>query len=465
MSRLGNVVFWALVLGLALLMAYTLVVDTGLWARGTPRGRVVEGSAEVAVIYPERSFWLEFRQGIDVCLGKGIALRAGEGDSEVTLRTPRQRRLVRFVYQGGRGLRETKDAVQRLLGRADRPVAVVGSSNTVLTAAIAETLRDASGTGGPKGGPVLLIPWASSVLAERPEPGEGPVAMLDIDPGRTFRFCLNNQYQADLIVRCLADLDAGQRPRRAVVVQDRYDPYSVDLGACFHRAVEKYAPTAEIVERSDSIGPPVLRDESSTPTPDEEALAESIWRGAERLPAGVTTWVILPLQKEPTRRMLRALRQHSGRGLRSGDPPLRVLCGDTIGVESLSQHAGRCPFPVWCISPTSPRLLDRGVSPDVLIPAEIVAALVGCLDTPEDRPATADALRGALAALRLKGDDRAAVGRSLAFSRSGERVGDDLGHVLMIRPGKSMVYSVVREPSGRWLDPVALPSVPLASQP
>src|SRR5262249_34908328 len=191
----------------------------------------------------------------------------------------------------------------------------------------------------------LLIPWASSVLAERPEPGEGPVALMDIYRGRSFRFCLNNQFQADLIARYLAGLEGNGRLHKAVVVEDRYDQYSVDFGACFRRAIGHVVPSAEIIDRSDTVGLPVLYDPAALPTPAEEALAESIWRDAESLPQGEATWVILPLQKEPTRRLLEALSRspHARREPHPGDTPLRVVCGDTIGVGTLSQLAGRCP--------------------------------------------------------------------------------------------------------------------------
>jgi hypothetical protein len=101
----------------------------------------------------------------------------------------------------------------------------------------------------------------------------------------------------------------------------------------------------------------------------------------------------------------------------------------------------------------------------VLIPAEIVAALAHALDTPGGTRVTPDSLRRALAEMRLGASDRAALGRSLAFSRTGERVGNDLGHVLMIRPDRPSVFSVSREPSGRWLEPVTVAFDPRASRP
>jgi hypothetical protein len=307
------------------------------------------------------------------------------------------------------------------------------------------------------------------VLADRPEPGEGPVNLLDILPGRTFRFCPNNQHQADLIVRCLADRGAGQAMRRAVLVVDRRDPYSVDLAACFHRAVEAVAPDAEIVERADSRGVPVLHDPAMRPGAEEEALAESIWHHADNLPRGQTNWVVLPLQSEPTQRMINALRRHARGSSGPDGGPIRVVCGDGIGFSVLAPLAGRCEFPVWCSSsasaPAAAQAVGQGVSPDTQIPAEIVSALIHVLDLPADRPPTANRLRDGLAALRLDARDPAAMGRSLAFSRSGERVGDDLGHVLTIRPGRATVDAISRAPTGRWSAPMPLDPSPVALRP
>ena len=382
MSRFGQGLLWAGGLAIAALMAYTVALDAGIGRSRLGYGHG-DDLVDVAVFYPERILWREFRLGVRLCAKKGLAEVVEESDSSVLVSTPRHKRLIRFDLHDVRGVRETKDDVLRLLDRSPRPIAIVGSSNTVLTRAIAEALRAQAGPEGGKG-PVLLIPWATAVLADRPEPGEGPGNLLDILPGRTFRFCPNNQHQADLIVRCLTDREAGQAPHRAVLVVDRRDPYSVDLAACFHRAVEVAAPDAEIIERADAPSLPILRDPAMLPVPEEETLAESIWHDAENLGKGATTWVVLPLQPEPTRRLIAALQRHAPRGLRSGEGPLRVVCGDGIGFSVLASLAGRCAFPVWCSSsasaPAAALALGQGLSPDTQIPAEIVAALIHCID-------------------------------------------------------------------------------------
>lgn len=462
MGRTGQALLWVGGLGVAAVMAYTLWLDVArshdLGHAGTPHG-----VTDVAVFYPERLLWQEFRQGVAVCERKGLVRVEAEAETSVLVKTPRHGRLLRFAWHDVPGLRATREEAERLALEAPAPVAFVGSSNTVLTASIAEALRDADGGQG-RDGPVLLIPWASSVLAERPEPGAGPVALLDIAAGRSFRFCLNDQYQADLVVGCLTQNDDGRRPKKVVVVEDRFDPYSVDLASCFHRAIERFAPSAEITERADLLSTPILHDPSDLPTASEEALAESIWRDAAALPPGQTMWVVLPLQELPTRRMIGALRRHLRPGPKPGESPVRVVCGDAIGWETLAKLAGHCPFPLWCVSATSSGVVGRGMSPDVQIEAEIVSAVARALDTPGDGPADPSAIRAALAGLKIPADDSAAMGRPLAFTKSGERAGDDLGRVLTIRPDRDTVFSLSRERAGRWRGPVELTSE-LAARP
>jgi hypothetical protein len=150
--------------------------------------------------------------------------------------------------------------------------------------------------------------------------------------------------------------------------------------------------------------------------------------------------------------MIAALRARAPFNLGRKDGPLRVVVGDGIGLKSLSVLAGTLPFPVWCVSSAS--LPDAGGVPadDAQIPAEIVSALVHCLDLPDVSDGTA--LRGALASLHISAGDRAAMGRPIDFGRSGEREGAGLGHVMYIRPGEVEVQAMARVEPGRWSRPV-----------
>jgi len=188
----------------------------------------------------------------------------------------------------------------------------------------------------------------------------------------------------------------------------------------------------------------------------EVELAGKIWRIANGTPGDRTTWVVLPAQGDPARRMIAALAREAPFNHGPGDGPLRVVVGDGIGLQSLSRMAGTLPFPVWCVSSASlpgPRGVAGGVpADDAQIPAEVVSALVRCLDSP--RVHDAKDLRVALAALRIAADDRAAMGRPIDFGRSGEREGVGLGHVMFIRPGQAEVFAMARVESGAWSRPV-----------
>lgn len=466
MNRLGN---WLLALGgcvLAGLMLYTLV-----WGGGRPGSWSLWGApseaAEVAVFFPDHATWSDFRQGINACAARKLA-RIVADDDAVLVETPAHARRVWFAWHDVRGLRETKDEVRRLIGQKRPPVAVVGSNNTVLTVALAEALRDSARVGGDLG-PVLLVPWATTVLAERPEPASGPAAFLDLYPGRTFRFCPNNQSQADLVTRCLVDHDPGVTLERAEIVVDRHDPYSVDLADSFHRVLERRFKNAELIEHADRLAIPVLWNLPGIPSPSEDALAAAICREAERVGPGRVIWVVLPLQEEPARRMLVALQRHAQLEKRGGGSPLRVVCGDGIGSATLFRLANKYPFPVWCFSPASPPAADRApdsvLATDAQVLAEIVSAVVRCLDVPRNQAPRADALRSALAALSLSSNDPAAFGRSLAFTPVGERHGHDLGHVLMIGPDSDAVTALARKPSGQWSATVLDPPVAVATWP
>jgi len=226
-----------------------------------------------------------------------------------------------------------------------------------------------------------------------------------------------------------------------------------------------------VAERDDADLLPGLRDASTQPGPAEAAFAASVWREAEANPPGTALWVVLPLQEAPTLRMLVALRSQAEGPSGPGDGPIRVLCGDGIGFSDLAPLAGRCPFPVWCASPSTieatTRALADGRSPNTQVPAEVVTAVLLGVDADGDRPPTAEGLGAFLRRLRLGPADPASQGRSLAFGPSGERSGDDLGQVLMILPGRPEVYALADGGAGgdRWCRPVLLGPVPGALLP
>ncbi len=448
-SRVGTGLLGTCGLALAGLMAYTLAFE-GCQSTDPP-GPPRPVSAEVAVFFPDRRNWSHFRHAVAACVRRGLAKMVEDGEDSIVVATPRLGRRVRFAWHGIRGVGETRAEVDRISGLEPPPAAVVGSSTTVLTVALAEPLRDEG-----EAGPILLIPWASAVMATAPRPGEKPVPLLEVDPGRTFRFCPNNRRLAESVVDCLLDRDGGKVPARAFLVVDPHDPYSVDLADCFRRAIRARAPSAEVIERPDTLGVPgVSRSPVAVPTPsaEETTLADAIWTAAEAGPAdraATTTWVVLPLQGEPTRRMLAALQSRSSwQALGVGDGPLRVVCGDGIGRETLDGLAGRRAFPIWAASTSSARPPDHGVSDDSQTLAEIAAALLLAVERSSRPEPTPDDVRDALARLDLPATDPSTFGRPLAFDPGGERRGNP-GHVLATRPGSPVVAEFARAADGRW---------------
>ncbi|WP_152053596.1 ABC transporter substrate-binding protein [Tautonia marina] len=433
-SRAGTLLL--LIGGLALVgwMGYALTY------RGDTSGsdRRVGGVADVAVFLPERADWAEFRAGVFVCQRRGLLGEVVEDLNTITFRTPEHGREVRLSWFEGGGVVTTRDRVNRLIDRPIAPMAFIGSSNTVLTAGLAEALHDAVDHrrgAGQRPDPVLLVPWATTVRVDRP--GAASLPLLDLYPGRTFRFCPNNRQEAELVSRVVSDQEG--EPVGAVLMVDGNDPYSRDLAEGFERAIDLVAPEAKVLIRRLDLSSPGLVGSDDRPGPAELEEADLIWRFVAEAPGEGPVWAVLPLQGSPTRRMIRALVDRSGPIGPGVLGRLHVLCGDGIGRTTLDTLAGRCTLPVWCVSSgTLPE--DEGQPADLgasQIPAEIIAALARVLDQPGPPPD----LASALVELDVSAEDPAAFGRSLAFEPSGERRAADLGHVLAIVPGRSEVLA------------------------
>jgi len=449
---------------LAFLMVYILV-----WEGRSARPGA-DGAAGVAVFFPDRRDWEDFREGVRAAAGRGRARVVRDDADVITLRGSRSGRLVRFTWHGVGGLIETREEVRLLADAPGAPVAIIGSSNTVLTVALAEALRDSAAAAGAvagKSGPVLLVPWATSVSVDA-GPGPGMVPLLGIYPGRTFRFCADNQRLADLAVGCLAAREPKKLPKRAFLVVDRADSFSVDLADCFARAIAADAPQAGVdtydLRSEEAAGPRRPYDGFGPP---ERQLAGRLWRATLEVPGLEMAWIVLPLQEEPTLRMLKALRGEVwwdlGQGADAGR--LRVICGDGLGRDTLQDLAAPhdLPFPVWGVSsssgplPTAPAPGPGAPRPGSVVgsssrqvPAEIASALLHCLDV--SGAETPEGLRKALASIDLKANDPAALGRPLAFAPSGERRSEDLGRVLEVHPGRAAMSVFTRGSKGDWTE-------------
>ncbi|WP_169973719.1 ABC transporter substrate-binding protein [Tautonia rosea] len=433
-SRAGTLLL--LIGGLALVgwMGYALTYQ----GESSGSDRRASGVVDVAVFLPDRSDWADFREGVLISQRRGLLGDVVEQPETMTFRTAEHGRAVRLSWFEGSGVVTTRDRVNRLIDRPIAPIAFIGSNNTVLTAGLAEALHgavDRRRGSGLRPDPVLLVPWATTVRVDRP--GAASLPLLDLYPGRTFRFCPNNRQEAELVSRVVADQEG--EPTGVVLMVDGNDPYSRDLAEGFERAIGLVAPEAKVVIRRLDLSSPGLLGSDDRPGPAELEEADRIWRFVAESPGEEPVWAVLPLQGSPTRRMIRALVDRSGPIGPRDLSRLQVLCGDGIGRTTLDTLAGRCTLPVWCVSSgTLPEvegaMLDLGAAQ---IPAEIIAALVRVLDQPDSPPD----LASALAELDLSAEDPAAFGRSLAFEPSGERRAADLGHVLAIVPGQSEVLA------------------------
>jgi hypothetical protein len=438
MGKIGHAATaWLLLggLGLTLLMGYTLIADFP--RRLNPPADTIR----VAVFYPNPDSWLDFRQAADLCVQRGLAEIVDKSYDSLTLRARGRSASVLFTWHDARGLTEISLEVRRLAEQPHPPVAVIGSSNTVLTAVLAQALASLPN----ETSPVLLVPDATAVRVALPG-GSEPVDLLAIHRGRSFRLGLDNRRQAELALRHVFDRHVSETPRRVFLAIDRDDPYSQDLATAFLQELARLSPGSPAPGDGDVLD---LTGRAETPGSQERLWVTRVWQAVE---PGQKVMVFLPLQSEPARRLLVALEGYAPAEPRNdGSSPL-VICGDGLGRESLAQLAGPLSFPVWSTSSASIAVSEYPGVPDqtdALIPAEAIVALMACLNPRDgDTVQMAEALR----TLDLPADDPRALGRALAFDPQGERRGLGLGHVLGIEPESTSVFAHVLRSDGHWVN-------------
>ncbi len=450
-SRLGTGFLGVAGLLVVSLMGYTLFF-TGEQTSGRRGGVLpgVESAARVAIFLPNRSDWTDFHEAAAACERRNLIRLGPDHDGTFVVESVGSGRRIQFERHDVRGISDTRDDVRRLKNTGSVPIAVVGSTTSVLTVAIAESLR-AEGDHGP----ILAIPWATSVQVQRLVGGSEAsrrdlVPLIEIDSGRTFRFCPNNHQLADSVVDCLVARDDGRLPGRVFLVVDPFDPYSDDLATCFRQAIRARKPDVEIVERADAVDLPTFArplDASPEPSSTEIDLADAIVSSQETGDLR-PTWVVLPLQDQPARHMIAALRRRSAwpSSTVKGRGPLRVVCGDAIERQALHDLAGQGGLSIWCASTSSTGPL---VSDDTQALAEIVSALVWAVDHAPAPTITPDQVRDAWRSIDLPAHDAASLGRALAFEPNGERRGDP-GRVLAIQPDAAVWVEYARSSTSGW---------------
>lgn len=438
---------------LVALMAYTLTLGGGPGGLPGP----MRDAVEVAVFFPDADDWRDFAEGIALARERVGAREIRTEAASVTVVTPGQGRRVRFAWYDAGGVEQAREQVDRLMGSAHPPAAFVGSSNTLLTAALARALAEATRSNGKDGAdaPVLLVPWATSVAVEGDRGAEGG-RLLDLYPGRTFRFCADNRALATLVAECVSGRERGSAPGLVELVVDPRDPYSRDLADGFRRSLDRIAPDAAVTTREIGSNAPGSGRFADAAGLAERAVATAIGSALRsRSDDDRPTWIVLPLQGRPARRMLDGLGVQSVLVDAAGAGRLEVLSGDGLGVEDLREISSTSPFPVACVSSdlSVGSHDEAGLTSGVRVSAEIVVALLLALDQSPGGDA-----RDRLRSLDLQADDPWALGRAIAFDATGERATADLGVVLAIDPAaKGVVSAMPRRGDATWEPPIALP--------
>jgi hypothetical protein len=376
----------------------------------------------------------------------------------------------------------------RLLARRDTPpLAFIGGGSSDRAVELALALAEQKNWPGVA--PLLLLTTATAntiVLdPDRAPPGEaGPKRLMDIYPGRSFRFCFTNEQMAQAVVDFVwsqPDLRpygnplpalaaamapdpwaavglfaayAGAYPPSAAALEWDDDPYSLDLSNQFKLAFHQSQWPAVLVRQKSSI--PFSVGGFDRPNTWEAAAAEKLLR--EQWSPWERQLLVLPAAPAAARRILRAL---------TGAAPLAgrnlvAVGGDSMNINTVYRDADiawnvrALPVPfvffahqnpvAWdevresveregvlrkasdssrstLDAPRSTELLPPNGTDDVLLPAALVRRLAEAAFQPPALLSSADALAG-----RLR--DR----QPAYFDPSGDRQGGRGEFVVCLRP-------------------------------
>ncbi|MBI3465883.1 MAG: hypothetical protein HY000_22940 [Planctomycetes bacterium] len=487
---------WLSFLALAIVVALGLVFAL--------RGRFESSKAPEIAVFLDRSAdntWLDLRRCLEEHAGSQAVRQIASDEYEVPLgKSAAAVRFRRYAYRGVAGIRKQVRAFQE----TRFPVAVISPGNSIMTAALAESLQacaaaaprlaasvspkpadrvspatasPSSGGGVPSGPtsdelPILLVTTATAVHVDSAK----GTRLLELYPGRTLRFSRNNDYMARQVTHYVADIykagDPPRAPAQVILIKVSDDPFSQDLARAFRQDITRVffgKLESNILEQKfrqlELTGLAPSLDKRLTPEEQHlrERMDEWLAAAADETP-GRDTLVVLAMLTEPARRVLRAL------------PPATheralLLAGDTFA--PYQPAASKHPAP-W-VTELPARLISfqhqfatpgeepgHGTRPPLLW-REIVSATLLSLEqlAAAGRPIRPQALFDELQQRRWEqGDVRE---RSLAFDTAGERVGDDYGYVLDLQPGPLAVLRVYT--SGRaagkrpvWEDTIPVPS-------
>ena len=171
----------------------------------------------------------------------------------MVLETPRQKRRIRFALHDVRGVQMTKEAVRRLAAETPPPIALVGSSNTVLTVALAEALRDSAGDEAEKRpGPARPLGVVGpGRLPRARRRGRSPCsASTPAGPSASARTTRARPIWSSA---ACSTRTRQPTPARAFILEDRHDAYSADLAESFQRAINRMAPKAVVIQDRNAL--------------------------------------------------------------------------------------------------------------------------------------------------------------------------------------------------------------------
>lgn len=259
----------------------------------------------------------------------------------------------------------TSQWVEALADRSPAPLAVIGGGSSDRAVDLARALQERTEWRGER--PLLFLTTAT---ADEIQPG---VNLIDLYPGRTFRFCFTNRQMAEAVLdlvwsvpglrpetfASIAPLAVGSgmfhcwskdtRPDKPHVfsVSWQDDPFSTDLHWQFTQALSRRLgpPGGGAAETGppahfSSWGLPYSVGGFLRPNQYESRVAESILEEYRQLPPQ-RSLLVLPSVAQPARRLLRALCENTPRiGTR-----MVAVTGDGVSVNSVYRD-GEFQWPV-----------------------------------------------------------------------------------------------------------------------
>ena len=390
---------------LTLIVAATLillVVGLGTYAY---RSAASPEGVEVAVLFPstDTSDWQDFVRAIHLA-AEEKKLEVVDNDAAFTSTVQTAGVPVRFRWYPFIGSYRMQKIVRQLCQQKNPPIAIVGASNTSLTETVGAEIKASS---KPDSAPLLLMTYATT------DP------LIDINPGRSFRFGFSNSHQARAVVERLRQLlgeskkvDQSHRPN-VIIVQVLDNPFSIDLARHFEKELSAelsgtiIPPPAPFDHGADSGGMSAAwslntaTTEHGDPTAEESALAAAIVSTFARDPSSPAI-LVLPVGSDAFVNIAGGIRNEVRRlEIASGGvnpiPLLTILTGDSLdyyefaGVGKGPITARNTPARVLFFSHVNP--VDQSIHhvpdehcPTISLDREVARTLLEVIPTLGDSP-------------------------------------------------------------------------------